>query len=61
MLTARELLTIIHLSFSDVTDAPTYSALRLFIEGFRHWSGVTPSEWRKKTQANPVEAKPDAR
>ena len=57
MLTARELLTIIHLSFSDVTDAPTYSALRRF----RHWSGVTPSEWRKKTQANPVEAKPDAR
>jgi AraC-like DNA-binding protein len=44
---ARELLTVTDLPIGAVADALSYSAHAPFVDAFRRWAGVTPSDWRR--------------
>jgi AraC-like DNA-binding protein len=44
---ACELLTVTDLPIGDIADALSYSAHAPFVDAFRRWSGITPSEWRR--------------
>jgi AraC-like DNA-binding protein len=45
-LTARELLAVTDRPIGAIADVPSYSAHKPFVDAFRRWSGLTPSEWR---------------
>jgi AraC-like DNA-binding protein len=44
---ARELLAVTTLPIGEIAHALSYASHPPFIDAFRRWSGVTPSEWRR--------------
>ena len=45
--TGRELLAVTDMPIGKIAQALSYSAHGPFIDAFRRWSGVAPSEWRR--------------
>ena len=49
---ARELLSLTPLSMSEIAGALGFSGSSTFSHAFRHWSGTTPTDWRRKYTSN---------
>lgn len=45
---ARELLDLTDLPVSDIGTALAYASPSVFADAFRRWSGLTPTEWRRR-------------
>ncbi|MBW8636876.1 AraC family transcriptional regulator [Hoeflea sp. WL0058] len=49
---ARELLSLTPLPMSEIASALGFSGSSTFSHSFRHWSGTTPTNWRRKYTRN---------
>ena len=49
---AGELLTVTDPEIGDIAKALSYSAHSPFVDAFRRWSGVTPSDWRRAARSH---------
>jgi AraC-like DNA-binding protein len=52
---AKELLDLTDLPISEIGTALAYASPSVFADAFRRWSGLTPTEWRRRHgQAGPA-------
>ena len=52
--TARQLLDGSRLPLDDVAAALGYGGVTQFMRRFRHWTGTTPGDWRRRTRSSAV-------
>jgi len=59
--TACRMLKVMHMNMADIANALGFSDPSNFSRAFQRWSGMSPSEYRRKHAARPARRRKDQR